>query len=116
MLRPKAVPRRAAMARLITSAGAPALEGAIMNDHGLGGKRLARQHRYRLIFPSQSRTVENMLSMGFVQVSVFLNRAGILSRWSVRISSKASRRESAADSLIPLSHFSNSRSIRLASS
>jgi hypothetical protein len=41
------------------------------------------------MFFSQSLTVENMLSMGFVEVSVFLKRAGTLSLWRVRISSNA---------------------------
>ena len=68
------------------------------------------------MFPSHSLTVENILSIGLVEVSDFLKSAGTLSLCRVRISSKASRRESAADSLMPLSHLSNSLSIWYASS
>jgi hypothetical protein len=33
---------------------------------------------YRLVFPSQSLTAENILSIGFVEVRIFLNSAGTL--------------------------------------
>ncbi len=36
--------------------------------------------RYRLILTSQSRTVENIFSMGFVEVRVFLSNAGTFKR------------------------------------
>jgi predicted transcriptional regulator len=45
-----------------------------------------------------------------VEWRVFLSKPGTFSRCSVRISSNASRSESAADSLMPLSHFSMSES------
>src|SRR3990167_3230765 len=70
---------------------------------------------YRLMFLSQSLTLENILSIGLVECNVFLRRPGTFNRCSVRISSIASNNESAADSFIPLNHFSNSKSICRAS-
>ena len=64
---------------------------------------------------SQLRTIENMLSMGFVECRLLRSRAGTFSLWRVSTSSSASRSESAADSLMPRSQRSNSCNIFFAS-
>jgi len=58
-----------------------------------------------MIFRSLCRTNENRLSIGLVDSSVFRSSAGPYSQWSVSNSSKASRRESAADFTGPIVSF-----------